>query len=130
VTVLVCGCALFESETYLQLDAEDQARVLRAFQEAGAQAVRRFDGTLVQSNEQGLLVCFGFPVAYEDGARRAARTGLGLLADLKALGEQVRRERGHRHPARHHAAARRSDARLLGLAVGGIGDAAGTAADG
>jgi class 3 adenylate cyclase len=31
-------------------------------------------------------------VAYEDGARRAARTGLGLLDDLKALGAQLRRQ--------------------------------------
>ena len=93
VTVLVCGCDLFESEAYLEdLDAEDQAEVLRAFQQACEQAVRRFDGTVVQCNEQGLLVCFGYPVAYEDAARRAARTGLGLLEDLKALGEQLRRE--------------------------------------
>jgi hypothetical protein len=31
-------------------------------------------------------------VAYEDAARRAARTGLGLLEDLKVLGEQLRRK--------------------------------------
>ena len=30
VTVLVCGCDMFESEAYLELDAEDQTRVLRA----------------------------------------------------------------------------------------------------
>jgi class 3 adenylate cyclase/predicted ATPase len=93
VTVLICGCDLFESEAYLEnLDAEDQAKVLRAFQQACEQAARRSDGTVVQCNERGLLVCFGYPVAYEDGARRAARTGLGILADLKALGEQLRRE--------------------------------------
>ena len=66
--------------------------MLRAFQQACEQAVRRFDGTVVQCNEQGLLACFGYPVAYEDAARRAARAGLGLLEDLKALGEQLRRE--------------------------------------
>ena len=93
VTVLVCGCDLFESEAYLEdLDAEDQAKVLRAFQQACEQAVRRFDGTVVQCNEQGLLACFGYPVAYEDAARRAARAGLGLLEDMKALGERLRRE--------------------------------------
>ena len=59
--------------------------MLRAFQQACEQAVRRFDGTVVQCNEEGLLACFGYPVAYEDAARRAARTGLGLLEDMKAL---------------------------------------------
>jgi serine/threonine protein kinase/TolB-like protein/tetratricopeptide (TPR) repeat protein len=93
VTVLVCGCDLFESEAYLDgLDAEDQARVLRAFQQACADAVGRFDGTVVRCNEQGLLACFGYPVAYEDAAGRAARTGLALLEDLKALAERFRRE--------------------------------------
>ena len=81
MTVLVCGCDLFESEAYLELDAEDQARMLRAFQQPCEQAVRRFDGTVVQCNEQGLLACFGYPVAHEDAARRAARAGLGLLED-------------------------------------------------
>src|SRR5262249_12070493 len=84
-TGLVWGCDLFDSETYLEgLDAEDQARVLRGFQQACDQAARRLGGTVVQCNEQGLLVCFGYPVAYEDGAGRAAQTGLGLLEDLKA----------------------------------------------
>src|SRR5262249_19124051 len=53
---------------------------------------RRFDGTIVQCNQQGLMVCFGYPVAYEDSARRAARTGLDILDDLKVLGEQLGRE--------------------------------------
>jgi class 3 adenylate cyclase/tetratricopeptide (TPR) repeat protein len=90
VTVLVCGWDLFESEAYLGLDTEDQAQVLGAFQQACEQAVRRFEGTVVQCNEQGLLACFGYPVAYEDAARRGARTGLGLIDDLKALGDQLR----------------------------------------
>jgi class 3 adenylate cyclase/predicted ATPase len=92
VTVLVCGCDLFESEAYLELDTEDQAEVLRAFEQTCEEAVRRFDGTIVQCNEQGLLVCFGYPVAYEDGARRAARTGLDLLGELKGFGERLRRQ--------------------------------------
>ena len=93
VTVLVCGCDLFESEAYL----EDSTRRTRPrccgpSSRRCEQAVRRFDGTVVQCNEQGLLACFGYPVAYEDAARRAARTGLGILEDMKALGEQLRRE--------------------------------------
>ncbi|HKB36014.1 MAG TPA: protein kinase, partial [Gemmataceae bacterium] len=89
VTVLVCGCDLFESEAYLGLDTEDQAQVLRTIQHACEQAVRRFDGTVVQCNEQGLLACFGYPVAYEDATRRAACAGLGLVDALKALSGQL-----------------------------------------
>ena len=99
MTVLVCGSDLFESEAYLDLDAEDQARVLRTFQQAGEQAVSRFDGTVVQCDEKGLLVCFGYPVAHEDAAGRAARTGLDILEDMKVLSEQLRREQALEHSA-------------------------------
>ena len=84
MTVLVCGCDLFDSEAYLELDAEDQTRVLHGFQETCEHAVQPFGGTVVQCNEKGLLVCFGFPLAFEDAAVRAARTGLGLLEGMKA----------------------------------------------
>jgi serine/threonine protein kinase/tetratricopeptide (TPR) repeat protein len=93
VTVLISGCDLFQSEAYFEgLDAEDQAKVLRLFQQTCAQAVSRFEGTIVQCNEQGLLACFGYPAAFEDAAHRAARTGLRLLEDMKFLGKQLRRE--------------------------------------
>jgi TOMM system kinase/cyclase fusion protein len=93
VTVLICGCDLFESEAYLEgLDAEDQVKVQRAFQQECAQAVHRFGGAVVQCNEQGLLACFGYPVAYEDAAHRAANAGLDLLNDMKALGDRLRCE--------------------------------------
>ncbi len=92
VTVLVGGCRLFESEAYLEdLDSEDQAGMLRGFQGLCEQAVRRFDGTVVRCNEEGLLACFGYPVAFEDAARRAALAGLSLLEDLNALGGRLRR---------------------------------------
>ena len=48
---------------------------------------------MVQCNEKGLLVCFGFPLAFEDAAVRAARTGLGLLDGMKILGERFRQDK-------------------------------------
>jgi serine/threonine protein kinase/predicted ATPase len=93
VTVLCCGCDLFESDPYLgNLEAEDQSDVLRAFQRACEEGVFRFDGAVVQCNEQGLLACFGYPVAHEDAARRAVRAGLGILEEMQALGARLRRE--------------------------------------
>ena len=46
----------------------------------------------MQCNEQGLLACFGYPVAHEDAAHRAVRAGLAILEDVEALGERLRRE--------------------------------------
>ncbi len=85
---------LFESEAYLEnLDAEAQTEVLQSFQQGCELAVRQFDGTVVQSNEQGVLVCFGYPVAFEDAAQCAAKAGLGLLAAMKVLARKLRGER-------------------------------------
>jgi serine/threonine protein kinase/predicted ATPase len=93
VTVLFCGCDLFESDAYLEnLDAEDQSGVLKAFQRTGEQGVFRFDGAVVQCNEHGLLACFGYPVAHEDVARRAVRAGLAILDNMQALTERIRHD--------------------------------------
>jgi class 3 adenylate cyclase/tetratricopeptide (TPR) repeat protein len=92
VTVLVCGCAGFESEAYLQLDAEDQARVVHAFRAVCEPVIAQLDGTIVQCNEQGLLACFGYPAAHEDAAPRAGRTGLALLHDIEDLCAQLRQQ--------------------------------------
>jgi serine/threonine protein kinase/predicted ATPase/energy-coupling factor transporter ATP-binding protein EcfA2 len=95
VTVLVCGCDVFESETYLEdRDTEEQSEVLEAFQRTCEQALAPFDGTVVQCDEQGLLACFGYPVAHEDAARRAAHAGLGILDRMKPLSARLRVDHG------------------------------------
>jgi class 3 adenylate cyclase/tetratricopeptide (TPR) repeat protein len=92
VTVLVCGCDVFDSQAYLEVDAEDQTRMLRAFQETCENAINQFGGTVVQCDEKGLLVCFGFPLAFEDAAVRAARAGLSLLEGMKSLSDRFRQD--------------------------------------
>ena len=90
LTVLVCGCDAFESEPYLALDSEAQADLLRAFLETCEKAVQQFGGTIVQSSEDGMVACFGFPLAYEDAAGRAARTGLAILEGMTISGDRLR----------------------------------------
>ena len=120
LTVLVCGCDVFEGDAYLRLDAEDQAHVLHGFQRACEEAVRRFGGTVVRWSEKSLLACFGFPVAYEDTAGRAARAGLAILQGLSHSGDPAGRlrasgalslgghpyRRGHRRVQRRRRVAR------------------------
>ena len=90
VTVLACGCDLFASDLFLErLDAEDQARVLRAFQQTCERAVQRLDGVVVECNEHGVLACFGYPIAHEDAARRAAATSFRIVEDLETISRQL-----------------------------------------
>lgn len=94
VTVLVCNCNLFDTEDYFeQLDAEEQAAIMHDFQSACSQAVHNFDGTIVHFNDEGLLACFGYPMAYEDAASRAASAALNLQELLMFLGDEIR----HKH---------------------------------
>jgi TOMM system kinase/cyclase fusion protein len=93
VTLLVCGCDLFNSKEYLEdLDAEDQAQVLRSFQDGCERSVLQFGGRMLQCNQQGLLACFGYP-ACEDAVLSAVRAGLGIVDDMRAVGEHVK----HKH---------------------------------
>ena len=95
VTLLICGCDLFASTKYLEeLDAEDQSKVLRAFQQTCEQAVGAYEGTIIQCDEHGLLACFGFPIAFENASRRAARTSFALLEDMQTLGQRFRQDHG------------------------------------
>ena len=57
----------------------------RCSSRSASEPYRGLDGAVVQCNEQGFLACFGYPVAYEDAARRAARAGLRMLDELKDL---------------------------------------------
>lgn len=72
-----------------KLDPEELREVVRAFQEHCATSVYRFEGTIVLSLGDGLLVYFGFPVAHEDDAYRAVRTGLDIIATLPQLNLQL-----------------------------------------
>jgi class 3 adenylate cyclase len=62
-----------------ELDPEDMAEVIRAFQDACAGVITRFEGMVAQYVGDGVLAYFGYPRAHEDDAERAVRAGLDLL---------------------------------------------------
>ena len=69
----------------VQLDDEDFRDVIFNYRDTCANAVRRFGGTIVRYLGDGLLVCFGFPVAHEDDPARAVRAALSLLSDMRQM---------------------------------------------
>jgi len=70
-----------------QLDPEEYREVVRAYQTACTEVVRRYDGHVAQLLGDGLLVYFGYPQAHEDDPQRAVWTGLGMLAALGDLNQ-------------------------------------------
>ncbi|WP_161862889.1 ATP-binding protein [Algicella marina] len=68
-----------------RLDPEDMRDVIRAFQDATAGVVTRFDGFLADYLGDGILAYFGWPRAHEDEAERAGRAGLEVARTIDAL---------------------------------------------
>jgi serine/threonine protein kinase/tetratricopeptide (TPR) repeat protein len=93
LTMLQCGCDLFESEALLTtLDPEEQHTLLLQFQQLCRDVAAAFEGTAVKATDHGLLVCFGFPLVLESPARRAVRAGLDVLERMAGLNERLRRQ--------------------------------------
>jgi class 3 adenylate cyclase len=78
LTVLFCDL-VDSTRLARQLDPEDWRDVVRAYQQACAEVIQRFDGYIAQYLGGGLLVYFGYPQAHEDDAQRAGRAGLSIL---------------------------------------------------
>src|SRR5713226_6854696 len=72
-----------------QLDPEELREVVRLYQETCTEVIQRYAGHIAQHLGDGLLVYFGYPVAHEDDAQRAVRTGLGIVAALQQRNEQM-----------------------------------------
>jgi class 3 adenylate cyclase len=92
LTVLFCD--LVDSTALAsQLDPEELREVVRAYQATCAKVIGRFEGHIAQYLGDGLLVYFGYPLAHEDDAPRAVRTGLGIVEALGQLNTHLEQER-------------------------------------
>ena len=93
LTVLFCD--LVDSTALAsQLDPEDYREVVRAYQDACAKVIARFEGHIAQYLGDGLLVYFGYPRAHEDDAQRAVRAGLGMVEAIGLLNTHLTPVRG------------------------------------
>src|SRR5690349_20370876 len=84
LTVMFCDLVGSTALT-AQLDPEDMADLIRAFQGAVASAVNRFDGHIAKWMGDAAMVYFGYPRAHEDDAGRAVRAALALIEAVGKL---------------------------------------------
>ncbi len=73
------------TELSARLDPEDMREVIRAYQDACAGVITRFEGFVAKFMGDGVLAYFGYPRAHEDEAERAVRAGLALAATVGGL---------------------------------------------
>ena len=94
LTVMFCDLA-DSTKLSQQLDAEDLREVIRAYQQTSADVINHYDGYIAQHLGDGLLIYFGWPVAHEDDAQRAAHAGLGIVeAITTTLNPRLEEEKG------------------------------------
>jgi class 3 adenylate cyclase len=68
-----------------RLDPENMREMLRAYQDASAGVIARFEGFVAKFMGDGVLAYFGYPRAHEDEAERAVRAGLAVAATVSEL---------------------------------------------
>jgi class 3 adenylate cyclase/tetratricopeptide (TPR) repeat protein len=87
LTILFCD--LVGSVTLTsQLDPEEWRATVASYQRAASEAITRFGGEVMRYVGDGIMVFFGYPIAHDDEAERAARAGLAILDAISQLNEQ------------------------------------------
>ncbi len=67
------------------LDPEELNALIKSYRAACGAVVSRYAGHVAQYLGDGILVYFGWPVAYEDSAERAVRSALDIIDAVKAM---------------------------------------------
>ncbi len=94
VTIVLCGCDVFENEAIQEsFDADEQAALLKSFQRLCHEAASEFGGSVLQETDNGVALCFGFPQAFEDSVSRAVRCGLLLLRRMPLLNQSLKAQK-------------------------------------
>lgn len=93
LTVVFCDL-VDSSRLAWQLDPEDWNDIVSDYHETCKAVVHRFGGYVARELGDGLIVYFGWPVAHEDDAYRAVRSGLGVIDAVQALNARLERDHG------------------------------------
>src|SRR5712671_1974822 len=71
------------TELMAELDPEEARSIIDPALKLMIEAVRRYDGYIVQSTGDGIFALFGAPVAHEDHPQRALHAGLRMQDEVR-----------------------------------------------
>ena len=87
LTILFCD--LVGSVTLAaQVDPEEWRATVAGYQRAASEAITRFGGEVARYVGDGIMAFFGYPIAHDNDAERAARAGLAILDTIAQLNQQ------------------------------------------
>ena len=84
LTVLFCDI-VGSTELANRLDPEILQKILRAYEDACAACITRYEGYVFQRLGDGIIAFFGYPLAHEGEAERAIHAGLEISVALSKL---------------------------------------------
>jgi class 3 adenylate cyclase/tetratricopeptide (TPR) repeat protein len=88
LTILFCD--LVGSVTLTsRVDPEEWQATVASYQRTASEAITRFGGEVVRYIGDGIMAFFGYPVAHENDAERAARAGLAIVEAIAHQDEQL-----------------------------------------
>jgi class 3 adenylate cyclase/predicted ATPase len=76
------------------LDPEEARAIVDPALKVMIDAVRRYDGHVIQSTGDGIFALFGAPMAHEDHPQRALYAALRMQDDMRRFAERLRAEKG------------------------------------
>ncbi len=82
------------TELMATFDPEEARAIVDPALSIMVEAVRRYDGYVVQSTGDGIFALFGAPAAYEDHPQRALYAALRMQQELREYGQPVASQRG------------------------------------
>lgn len=82
----IIGSTVLEQD----LDPEEARAIIDPALKLMIEAVRRYDGYVVQSTGDGIFALFGAPVAHEDHPQRSLYTALRLHEDMRRYSDRLR----------------------------------------
>jgi class 3 adenylate cyclase len=80
------------TELEQDLDPEEARAIIDPALKLMIDAVRRYDGYVVQSTGDGVFAMFGAPVAHEDHPQRALYAALRMQEELRRYGAKLQAE--------------------------------------
>ena len=85
LTIMFCDL-VGSTELAIRLDPEDLRDIITAYHRRVTEVTTRYGGYVSRLIGDGVLAYFGYPLAHEDDAERAVRSGLAIVEAISALG--------------------------------------------
>src|SRR5262249_60346081 len=80
------------TELMAELDREEARSIIDPALKLMIEAVRRYDGYIVQSTGDGILAVFGAPLAHEDHPQRALYAALRMQEEMRRYADRLREQ--------------------------------------